>query len=77
MPDVKVSVEGLSDLQARLNDLKDKDEKRILNKALRAGGEVFKKEEEQLAPERLVARGSWGGQCHRRFHQPLLSGVGK
>src|ERR1700735_1283175 len=52
MPDVTVSVEGLSDLQARLDQLKDSDAKRMMNKALRAGGQVFKAEEEQLAPER-------------------------
>jgi HK97 gp10 family phage protein len=52
MPAFEVKVEGLAELQAKLNDMKTDGAKRIMNRALRAGGEVFKEEVEQRAPVR-------------------------
>jgi HK97 gp10 family phage protein len=47
-----VKVNGLAEIQRRLDQLKAADAKRIMNKALRAGAQVFKVAIEERAPER-------------------------
>jgi HK97 gp10 family phage protein len=52
-------VEGLKELEELFNEIDPKKQKRIMNKALRAGGDVFKAAIIERAPER-VDTGSGG-----------------
>jgi HK97 gp10 family phage protein len=52
MPGFDVEVQGLDVLQRRLDELKGPTVKRILNTALRAGGDVFKAAIEERTPVR-------------------------
>ena len=51
-PGFEVSVQGLSELQRRLDELKQTDADRIVNRGLRAGAAVYKVAEEERAPDR-------------------------
>lgn len=48
----EVTVQGLAELQRRLDELKQQDADRIVNRALRAGAAVYKAAEEERAPDR-------------------------
>ncbi len=52
MPGFEIKVEGLAELQDKLNQLKGPTAKRVMNKALRAGGAVFQQAVAEAAPER-------------------------
>jgi HK97 gp10 family phage protein len=47
-----IEVKGLAEIQRRLDQLKNEDAKRIMNRGLRAGAQVFKAAIEERAPER-------------------------
>ena len=53
MPGFESKVEGLSDLQAKLDQLKGPTAKRIMNRGLRAGAEVYRQEIVDRTPERV------------------------
>ena len=52
MPAFECKVEGLAQLQDRLRKLSTDDAQRFMSHALAAGAEVFKREEQDRAPER-------------------------